>query len=128
MVESLVADIIRFNIRTMTIDTLVNSGRLPLFVSVDEENGLVYWVNYDSDKEVYQLMKTYYSGATMDLNISYPGEIKITQDMFHLYVLDADNSRIDKYKKSSMLKDESITVTTGAKEIIAGYGEFSNKC
>lgn len=123
MVQSALADIIQFNVKTMVIRTLDNSRRFPQHVSVDEDNGLVYWVNYDNDKEVYQLIKTSYSGITMDLNISYPGEIKIAQDMSYLYVLDTDNNRIDKYMKSSMVKVKNITVSAGAKEIITGFGE-----
>ena len=106
----------------MTTSILLSERRFPQSVSVDEDNALVYWVDYDANK--YKLMKTYYSGTTMDLNISYPGEIKISQDLFHFYVLDTNNNRIDKYMKSSMVKIDDITVSAGAKEIITGFGKF----
>ena len=107
----------------MTVEVLDRSGRFPQQVSVDEDNSLVYWVDFDNGESKYKLMKTYYSGTTMDLNISYPREIKISQDMFHLYVLDVDNNRIDKYEKSSLRQVENIIVSLGAKEIITGFGK-----
>ena len=111
----------------MVVEVLHNGGGFPQYVSADKDNALAYWVGFDSAKSKYKLMKTYYSGTTMDLNISYPSEIKISQDMFHLYVLDVSNNRIDKYEKSSLVKVENITVSSGAKEIITGFGESSSK-
>ena len=107
----------------MEIITVYDAGKFPQFVSADGGNAVVYWVDYDTSENQHKLMKTYYSGRTVDLNISYPGEIKITQDVLHVYVLDVDNDRIDKYKKSSMEKIESFATLAGAKEIIAGVGE-----
>ena len=68
-------------------------------------------------------MKTMLTGDTVDLNITYPGEIEVTSDMSNLYVLDKENNRIDKYSKMSYEKLGNITSDVDIMELITGYGE-----
>ena len=122
MVKSAIADIIRFKVETQVYDTIFDNDTFPQAISVDKYNTVIYWVDFKDPEE--KLMKTYYSGTTMDLNISYSVKIRISQDMFHLYVLDKDNNRIDKYSKSSLEKIESITVSADSKDIVIGFGKL----
>ena len=111
--------------------TLSNDGSAQT-LSVDEYNKAVYWANYVQVDDEHRVMLTYYSGTTMDLNISYAKEIKIAQDLFNLYVLDIDNARIDKYKKTSLEKIGNITTLGEGKDLIMGFGKYmpggGNKC
>ena len=117
--------LIRFNTATQQIDELYNGGGAPQTLSVDEDNGNVYWVNFENDQ--HKVLKNPYGGLTVDLNISYPGEIRITQDLLHLYVLYPSRNRIDKYKKSSLELVENINTLDNPKEIVAGFGKcFKN--
>lgn len=126
MVRSAIADIIRFNVETQSIDTIFDGNNyFPQAISVDKENTVIYWVDFKEPSEE-RVKKTYYSGTTMDLNISYSDNIKISQDMLHLYVLDTANNRIDKYNKSSLERIESITVSADAKYIVIGFGKSFN--
>ena len=68
-------------------------------------------------------MKTMLTGDTVDLNITYSGEIEVTTDMFNLYVLDKENDRIDKYSKTSLEILENITRDVDIMELITGYGK-----
>ena len=68
-------------------------------------------------------MKTMLTGDTVDLNITYLGEIEVTSDMLNLYVLDKENDRIDKYSKISLEKLGNITRDVYIMELITGYGE-----
>ena len=69
-------------------------------------------------------MKTMLTGDTVDLNITYPGEIEVTSDMLNLYVLDKENNRTDKYSKLSLEKLGNIcTRDVYIMELITGYGE-----
>ena len=72
----------------------------------------------------YSVMRTSSDGETTPLNITYPGSIIISTDMYNLYVLDTDHMRIDKYLKDSL---EKLGNTTFDNEIIdfeIGYGEY----
>ena len=73
-------------------------------------------------------MKTTLTGTTVDLNITYSGEIEVTSDMLNFYVLDKDNDRIDKYLKTSLEKLGNITHAFSIMELIVGYGECQNSC
>ena len=115
--------IVRLNVKTQDVDTLLQSANAAQTLSVDEYNNVVYWVDFNSGQNTHAIMKTYYSGSTMNLNISYPGEIAITQDLLYLYVVDIDNDRIDKYKKSSLEKMKSFPVSSGTKQIITVFGK-----
>ena len=115
--------IVRFNVNTQHVDTLLESANAAQTLSVDEYNNAVYWVDFNSGQNTHALMKTYYSGSTMNLNISYRGEIAITQDLLYLYVMDKDNDRIDKYKKTSLEKMKSFPVPADTKQIITVFGK-----
>ncbi len=69
-------------------------------------------------------MKTTYSGETVPLNITYSGEIDVTNDVLNLYVLDKDNMRIDKYLKTSLELYGNVTITDGIFDFVIGYGKF----
>ena len=68
-------------------------------------------------------MKTMLTGDTVDLNITYSGEIEVTTDMFNLYVLDKENDRIDKYSKTPLEKLGNITRDVDIMQLITGYGK-----
>ena len=90
-------------------------------ISVDEYNNVVYWANFDSD--MHRVMKTTYNGKTTDLNITYSGKIAVANDVFHFYVLDEDNHRIDEYSKTTLEKQGNITSSPQILDLTIGYGE-----
>ena len=73
-------------------------------------------------------MKTTLTGTTVDLNITYSGEIEVTSDMLNFYVLDKDNDQINKYLKTSLEKPGNITHTFNIMGLIVGYGDCQNFC
>ena len=91
-------------------------------ISVDQHYQLVYWVNFASNK--HNLMRSYYTGKTQPLNISYDGEIDLAQDHMHLYVLDKENNRIYKYDKATWNLTDDFTTKDEAKQLIVAFGEF----
>ena len=93
-------------------------------LSFDQFDNVVYWANFIDDS--HKVMKTMLTGDTVDLNITYPGEIEVTSDMFNLYVLDKENNRIDKFSKISLEKLGNITHDVDIMELIIGYGEYQN--
>ena len=90
-------------------------------ISFDQFDNVVYWVNFIENS--HRVMKTTLTGTTIDLNITYSGEIEVTSDMLNFYVLDKDNDRIDKYLKTSLEKLGNITHAFNIMELIVGYGE-----
>ena len=95
-------------------------------ISFDQFDNVVYWVNFIENS--HRVMKTTLTGTTVDLNITYSGEIEVTSDMLNFYVLDKDNDRIDKYLKTSLEKLGNITHAFNTMELIVGYGECQNSC
>ena len=73
-------------------------------------------------------MKTTLTGTTVDLNITYSGEIEVTSDMLNFYVLDKDNDRIDKYLKTFLEKLGNIAQAFNIMELIVAYGGCQNSC
>lgn len=69
-------------------------------------------------------MRTSSSGETTPLNITYSGPIKISTDMYNLYVLDTDHRRIDKYLKVSLEKLGNTTFDIEIIDFEIGYGEY----
>lgn len=69
-------------------------------------------------------MKTPLNGQTIDLNITYTGNIDLTSDASYLYVLDTGSNYIDKYLKSSLKKQGNITYHAKIHDLIITYGEF----
>jgi hypothetical protein len=92
-------------------------------ISVDEYNNVIYWVNYDANQNIHMIMKTLLNEQTVDLNITYVGGIKMTSDVFNLYVLDKKNDRIEKYSKASLEMQGNI-IYNGIHDLIIAYGEF----
>ena len=91
-------------------------------ISFDQFDNVVYWTNFIDN--THKVMKTMLTGSTVDLNITYSGEIEVTSDMFNFYVLDKDNDRIDKYSKTSLEKLGNITHDVDIMQLINGYGEY----
>ncbi len=91
-------------------------------ISVDEYNNVIYWANYDG--QFQRVMKTLFNGDTVDLNITYLGDIEVTSDVFNFYVLDKDNNRIDKYLKTSLEKQGNITYNGAIEDFIIAYGKL----
>ena len=93
-------------------------------ISVDQFNNVIYWVNYDADKDSHTVMKTLQNKDTFPLNITYNGEIDLTSDVLYLYVLDKENNVIDKYLKTSLEKQGNITFNGTINDLIIAYGEL----
>ena len=91
-------------------------------LSVDEDNEVVYWDNFD--ESTHNLMKSYYTGQTDTLNISYDGEIDLAQDYMHLYVLDKENKRIDKYNKETWEKIDILYTRDEPKRLVIAFGKY----
>lgn len=119
-------DIVRYDIETGELDVLKEGGDFPQDVTVDGDNAILYWVNYNSAGSNYKIMSTSYGGETTDLNITYSSTIEIAQDKLFLYVLDVSNEKIDKYKKSTWEQMGSIDVNSGTQGIEVAFGEYYN--
>ena len=89
-------------------------------LTIDQFNNSIYWVNYVGTS--HRVMRTSLDGATNDLNLTYSGAIKLTSDVFHLYVLDTMNNRIEKFLKESLQKQENYTHSGSIADIIIAYG------
>ena len=92
-------------------------------ISFDQFDNVVYWANFVVDDNSHKVMKTMLTGNTVDLNITYPGEIEVTSDMLNIYVLDKENNRIDKYSKMTLEKLGNITHDVDIMELTTGYGK-----
>ncbi len=91
-------------------------------ISVDEYNNVIYWARIDGSN--HRVMRTLLNGDTVDLNITYYGEIDLTSDVFNFYVLDQENGRIDKYLKASLAKQGNITYNGQIYDLIIAYGKY----
>ena len=116
-------NILRFNVETKSLDVLKRRGNYPQDVSVDGNNGVVYWVNFDPFGVKHNIMSTSYAGETTDLNITYTGTIEIAQDVDNLYVLDVFNETIYRYNKRTLEQMGSIDVPSGTRGIEVAFGE-----
>ena len=114
-------DIVRYNLKTKELDVIKASGDVPQDVSVDGDNGVVYWVNFNVN---FKVISTSYAGDTIDLNITDAGTIKIGQNELYLYVLVVSNETIYKYKKSTWQQMGSIVVPSGTSGIEVAFGEY----
>ena len=92
-------------------------------ISIDEYNNVIYWVNYDGIRDTYMVMRTLLNNKTVELNITYTGEIKVTSDVLNLYVLNTDNNVIDKYLKTSLEREGNITYTVAIHDLVIAYGK-----
>ncbi len=98
-----------------------NASGLAQSISVDEYDDVIYWANYDGEN--LRVMKTLFNGETVDLSITYSGDIEVTSDILNFYVLDKDNNRIDKYLKTSLEKQGNITYNGAIQDFIIAYGK-----
>ena len=118
-------NIIRYNLDSGNSEKMLDDSQQhsPLVVSADGDARVFYWVNFVSGR--YEIMKTTYNNETSSLNISYTQTPALAQDLLHLYVLNKSRNAVDKYKKTTLEKVQSIAVTAGTEEIIVIYGKKS---
>ena len=118
-------NIVRYNLGTKDLGVIKasTSGDFPQDVSVDSDNGVVYWVNFNVN---FKVMSTSYAGETIDLNITDTGTIKIAQDELYLYVLVVSNEIVYKYKKSTWEQMGSIVIPSGTSGIEVAFGEYQS--
>ncbi len=104
----------------------INFAGSPQALSVDQDNKVVYWDNFGISPDKHNLTRSYWeTEQTQALNISYDGEIDLAQDYMHLYVLDKDNNRIDKYNKRTLDKVDVFNTNDGPREIIIAFGKYA---
>ena len=120
-------NIVRYNLGTKDFDVIKSRDDFPQEVSVDAHNGVVYWVNFNSNFE-QNVMRTSYASETTNLNITDAGAIKIAQDELYLYVLVVSNETIYKYKKSTWEQMGSVVVPSGTSGIEVAFGEYQAWC
>ncbi|CAB4000302.1 Hypothetical predicted protein [Paramuricea clavata] len=120
------SNIERYNVETEMLDVIKSGGDFPQDVSVDADNGVVYWVDVIDDGSTFKVMRTSYAGETKDLNITYPDTIEIALDELYLYVLVVSNETIYKYKKSTWEQMGSIVVPSGTSGIEVAFGEYQS--
>jgi hypothetical protein len=114
--------IIRYNPSDQSITPFNSTTGSAQSISVDEYDDVIYWANFDGNS--HRVMRTLLNGETVDLNITYSGEIDLTSDVFNFYVLDKQNNRIDQYLKTSLEKQKNVTYNGAIADLIIAYGEF----
>ena len=115
----------RYNVETEVVDLIKSGDDFPQDVSVDADNGVVYWVNVIGGS-TFKVMSTSYAGVTIDLNITYADRIEIAQDELYLYVLVVSNETIYKYRKNTWEQIGSIVVPSGTSGIEVAFGEYQS--
>jgi sugar lactone lactonase YvrE len=115
----------RYNVETEVVDLIKSGDDFPQDVSVDADNGVVYWVNVIGGS-TFKVMSTSYAGVTIDLNITYADGIEIAQDELYLYVLVVSNETIYKYRKNTWEQIGSIVVPSGTSGIEVAFGEYQS--
>ena len=115
--------IIRYNPSDQSITPFYSATGSAQSISVDEYDNAIYWANYDGNS--HRVMRTLLNGETVDLNITYSGEIDVTSDVFNFYVLDKENNRIDQYLKTSLEKQKNVTYNGAIQDLIIAYGELN---
>ena len=113
----------RYNVETEVVDVIKSGDDFPQDISVDGDNGVVYWVNVIGGY-TFKVMSTSYAGVTIDLNITYADIIEIAQDELYLYVLVVSNETIYKYRKNTWEQIGSIVVPSGTSGIEVAFGEY----
>ena len=117
--------ITRYNPADQTTEDISYDDGSAQSISVDENN-VIYWVNYDSNEELFFVMRTLPNEQTVKLNISYSGEIDLTSDTLNFYVLDNGNNVIDQYSKTSFQKLANITHSSSIHDLVIAYGKFNH--
>ena len=123
IVKTIGDNVVRYNVETKSLHVLKRRGNYPQDLSVDADNGMVYWVDFDPFGRKHSIMSTSYANQTTDLNITFFGTIEIAQDKDHLYVLDVMNEIVYKYRKRTWKKMGSIDVPSGTQGIEIAFGE-----
>ena len=120
-------NIFRYNVLTQKMDKLNTTGYSPQDASVDGNNEVIYWVNFDSDNSEFRIMSTTYANETTDLGIAYDdgSRIRIDQDQLHLYIFDISNDTIGKYVKSTWERVENIVIPDGSSGFEIAFGKSS---
>ncbi|CAB4039589.1 Hypothetical predicted protein, partial [Paramuricea clavata] len=114
------SNIERYNVETEVVDAIKAGGDFPQDVSVDADNGVVYWVNVIGGS-TFKVKSTSYAGVTIDLNITYTERIEIAQDEVYLYVLVVSNETIYKYRKNTWEQMGSIVVPSGTSGVEVAF-------
>ena len=116
--------IVLFNIVSSAVQEIDFVGSAQA-LSVDQDYKAVYWSNFDDSTDTHNLMRTYWeTDQTKPLNISYDGEVDLAQDYMHLYVLDKDNNRIDKFNKRTWTKVDVLSTINGPVNLIVAFGRY----
>ena len=106
------------SVRIITYDSGVGQS---LYVFDD---GKIYWVVYDPSTNYFIIICTsVVTETTVGLGIQYHGEICIAVDRLYIYVLDKDNSRIDVYSRTTLMKVGELRTTTSVNEITIAFGK-----
>ncbi|XP_028406460.1 IgGFc-binding protein-like, partial [Dendronephthya gigantea] len=105
------------------MNVLKKVGDFPQDLSVDGDNELAYWVNFDADTGKQKVMSTSYGGHTNDLNITFDSTIEIAHDELYLFVLFVSDVMVYKYKKSTLERMGNITVPIGTKGIDVAFDQ-----
>ena len=105
------------------VEAIKAGGDFPQDVSVDADNGVVYWVNVIGGS-TFKVMSTSYAGETIDLNITHADRIEIALDELYLYVLVVSSETIYKYRKNTGEQMGSIDVPSGTSGIEVAFGEY----
>ncbi|CAB4018580.1 neurogenic locus notch homolog 2-like, partial [Paramuricea clavata] len=113
--------IIRYNPSDQSITPFTSTTGSAQSISVDEYDNVIYWANYEGNS--HRVMRTLLNGETIDLNITYSGEIDVTSDVFNIYVLDKGDNRVDQYLKTSLEKQKNITYNGTIEDLIIAYDE-----
>jgi hypothetical protein len=114
--------IIRYHSSGQSITPFNSATGSAQSISVDEYDNVIYWANYDGNS--HRVMRTLLNGETVDLNITYSGEIDVTSDVVNFYVLVKADNRIDQYLKTSLVKQNNVTYNGAIEDLIIAYGEF----
>ena len=112
----------RYDPSSESTDVFNNDGSAQS-ITFDQHDNAIYWVNYDSTLNKFMVMRTQLNNQTVELNITYTGDIKVTSDVLYIYILDTENSVIDKYLKTSLEKEGNITSNIPISDLIIAYGE-----
>ena len=114
----------QYNFTTASEFVPRGSGDFPGDVSVDETKRVVYWTNFISSGGDYEVKKTYYNQATVQLKF-YPGPlsaIRLAQGESYLYVLNPTRSELDVIDKESEEVVATYNVKPSTVSVVAAHG------
>ena len=117
--------ITRYNLITGLFDVICNDDNFPLCLTVDEDNNVIYWVNYDATAGKYFIMKSFYNMTTVNLKSfsdSNTTSLKMAHDKNFIYILDSSGSRIYKMDKETASTVLTIPIDPGSSEVSLADG------